>query len=100
MNKIIKELKEKKVRLERELWNTEFSIKAELKKLPFIEGLAGYIKYKEYPTNELHSSFSMDDGEVDYFGKADIKVVYRHGYTCIIGLNKEEFQQLENLLNE
>lgn len=93
----LEQLKEKKKQLESELQVVQYSIKKELHNLPFIEGLAEYIKLQEYPT-ELYNKFGMDGGEYDYFGKAQLKIVYNYGYTDVIGITKEEFEQLQNLL--
>lgn len=95
----IEQLKERKAKLESELIQVNNSIKEECKKLPFVEGLAEYIKYQEYPT-KLYHKFGMDHGERDSFDKAQLKVVYNYGYTDVVGLTNEEFEQLEKLLEE
>lgn len=103
---MIEQLKERKVKLESQIQELQFTIidinnliKEECQKLPFVEGLAEYIKIQEYPT-ELYDCFGMDSGEYDSFGKARLKIVYNWDYTDVIGLTKEEFEQLENLLEE
>lgn len=84
-------------RIRKEINQIDEQIKEEFQKLPFVEALAEYIKYQEYPT-DLFNSFGMDSGEYDSFGKVQLKVVYNYGYTDVIGLTDEEFRQLKKLL--
>lgn len=94
----IEQLKERKAKLESELIQVNKDIKEELNNLPFVEGLAEYIKTQGYPT-ELYNCFGIDSGEYDSFGKARLKIVYNWGYTDVVGLTEEEFEQLKNLLD-
>ena len=95
----LEQLKEKKKQLDLERQEIDNTIKEECQKLPFVEGLAEYIKIQEYPT-DLFNKFGIDSGEYDSFGKAQLKIVYNWGYTDVVGLTDEEFEQLNNLLNE
>ena len=95
----LEQLKEKKKQLDLESQEIHNAIKEELNKLPFVEGLAEYIKYQAYPT-DLFNKFGIDSGDYDSFGKVQLKIVYNYGYTDVVGLTKEEFEQLENLLEE
>lgn len=85
----------------RELKNREdILVKEELRKLDFIEGLAEYIRYNEFPL-EFYKTEGIDSGKSNYvFGKASIKVCWNYGYTDIIGLTDEEFETLKGMFYE
>lgn len=72
-------------------------LKEEYLKLGKVKGLAGYIISMGYPT-ELYSCWGTDSGEGDKFGDIRLKVVYNYGYTDVVGLTVEEFNQLEELI--
>lgn len=94
----IERLRERKKSYETKLSEIITEVKEELLEMPFVEGLAGYIKFQEYPT-KLYNCFGIDSGELDTFGKARLKIVYSYGYTDIVGISKEEFEQLTELLS-
>lgn len=90
----IEKLKNKIQNLQKELYDYENELKEEFLKKDFIDGLFEYMLYQGYPL-ETYSSFSSDSGISDSFGKVQIKVCYNYGYTDIVGLTEEEFQQLD-----
>ena len=53
---------------------------------------------QKYPTNNLYDNFSWDNGDFDSFGDITIKVCYNYGYTDIVGLSKEEFKELCDII--
>lgn len=85
--------------LQAELQTLELDIKDHFKGFEdSVKGLAEYIKFMQYPT-ELYDSFSTDEeGDYDDFNDVELKVVYQHDYTDIVGLSKEEFIRLQKLL--
>ena len=52
----------------------------------------------QYPT-ELYDCFSIEGGDYDDFtDDVELKIVYRYGYTDVVGLSEEEFIRLQKLL--
>lgn len=95
----IKELESKKFELEVLINNEEKLLKEEIaKESDLVKGLAEYIKYKNYPT-ELYNTFGRDFGEYDNFKDIRLKIVYNYGYTDVVGLTDEQFEQLNDLFN-
>ena len=74
-------------------------IKEELSQFrDIVEELAAYIKLNNYPT-KIYPVFSYtDDGEYDEYKNIELKVSYHYGYTDVVGLTKEEFKRLEDIL--
>lgn len=62
-----------------------------------VEELAAYIKLNNYPT-KIYPVFSFDGGEYDMYKNIKLKIVYEWEYTDIVGLTKEEFKRLEDIL--
>lgn len=96
-NKLLS-LKEKISDLELQIKTVNDEIKEEISKIgDIVEELAVYIKLNNYPT-EIYSVFGIDSGEYDSYKHIRLKIVYNYGYTDILGLTKEEFDKLENIL--
>lgn len=96
-NKLLS-LKEKISDLELQIRTVNDEIKEEISKIgDIVEELAVYIKLNNYPT-EIYPEFSIDSGEYDRYKHIRLKIVYDYGYTDILGLTKEEFDKLENIL--
>ena len=57
------------------------------------------MKIKDYPT-EIYDVFSYESGVYDDYKDVELKIVYSQGYTDVVGLTREEFKRLENLLND
>lgn len=96
----IEELKNKIEILNQELNECEKNLKEDfINSFGLVDGLFEYLKYKGYPL-EIYSSFGMDSGEYDYFGKVQLKIVYTYGYTDVVGLTNEEFRLLSEKINE
>ena len=91
--------------LQKEISNLELQIgtlqdkmQKELSQLgDIVEELAVYIKLNEYPT-DIYPVFSYESGEYDKYKNIELKIVWEWGYTDIVGLTKEEFKRLENIL--
>lgn len=62
-----------------------------------VEELAAYIKLNNYPT-KIYSVFSFDGGEYDTYKNIELKIVDEWDYTDVVGLTKEEFKRLEDIL--
>ena len=62
-----------------------------------VEELAAYIKLNNYPT-KIYPVFSFDGGEYDMYKNIKLKIVYEWEYTDVVGLTKEEFKRLEDIL--
>ena len=96
-NKLLS-LKEKISDLELQIKTIKDEIKEEISKIEdIVEELAVYIKLNNYPT-EIYPVFGIDSGEYDNYKYIRLKIVYDYGYTDILGLTKEEFDKLENIL--
>ena len=75
-------------------------IKEELSHIgDIVEELAVYIKLNNYPA-EIYPEFGTDSGEYDRYKHIRLKIVYNYGYTDVLGLTKEEFNKLENILTQ
>lgn len=92
-------LKEKRDSLNNEIREIDEKVKQEFSDMDLVKGLAEYIRFKEYPT-EIYSVFSIDPGDRDQFRGIQLKVVYNYWYTDVVGLTKEQFEELGNLLKE
>ena len=64
-----------------------------------VKEVALYIKIKNYPT-DIYPVFSYGSGVYDNYKEIELKIVDSLGYTDVVGLTKEEFKRLENLLND
>ena len=62
-----------------------------------VKELAVYIKLNEYPT-DIYPVFSYESGEYDKYKNIELKIVWEWGYTDVVGLTKEEFKKLEDIL--
>lgn len=91
--------------LKKEISNLELQIKAkkdeinkELSQIgDIVKELAEYIKLNNYPT-EIYPVFSFEGGEYDKYKNIELKIVDEWGYTDVVGLTKEEFKRLEDIL--
>ena len=96
-NKLLS-LKEKISDLELQIRTVNDEIKEEISKIgDIVEELAVYIKLNNYPT-EIYPVFGIDSGKYDSYKHIRLKIVYDYGYTDVLGLTKEEFDKLENIL--
>ena len=96
MKELIKELQN----LQSEIELLVDKIKERLSSInDIVKEVALYMKIKDYPT-EIYPVFSYESGVYDDYKDVELKIVYSQGYTDIIGLTKEEFKRLENLLND
>ena len=64
-----------------------------------VKEVALYIKIKGYPT-DIYDVFSYESGIYDDYKDIELKIVYSYGYTDVVGLTREEFKRLKNLLND
>ena len=62
-----------------------------------VEELAAYIKLNKYPT-DIYPVFSYESGDYDKYKNIELKIVWEWGYTDVVGLTKEEFKRLEDIL--
>ena len=96
MKELIKELQN----MQSEIELLENKIQEKISSInDIVKEVALYIKIKDYPT-EIYPVFSYESGEYDDYKEIELKIVYSHGYTDVVGLTKEEFKRLENLLKE
>ena len=96
MKELIKELQG----IQSEIEHLENQIKEKLSSInDIVKEIALYMKIKDYPT-EIYPVFSYESGEYDNYKEIELKIVYSHGYTDVVGLTKEEFKRLEKLLND
>ena len=96
MKELIKELKS----IQSEIEHVENQIKEKLSSInDIVKEVALYIKIKGYPT-EIYDVFSYESGVYDDYKDVELKIVYSQGYTDVVGLTREEFKRLENLLKE
>ena len=96
MKELIKELQG----IQSEIELLENKIKEKLSSInDIVKEIALYIKIKDYPT-EIYDVFSYESGVYDDYKDVELKIVESYGYTDIVGLTKEEFTRLENLLKE
>lgn len=91
--------------LKKEISNLELQIKTLQDKMQkelsqfgdIVEELAAYIKLNEYPT-DIYPVFNYESGEYDKYKNIELKIVWEWGYTDVVGLTKEEFKRLEDIL--
>ena len=96
MKELIKELQG----IQSEIEHLEDKIKEKLSSInDIVKEVALYIKIKGYPT-EIYDVFSYESGVYDDYKDVELKIVYSQGYTDVVGLTREEFKRLENLLND
>ena len=96
MKELIKELQS----IQSEIGLLEDIIKEKLNSInDIVKEIALYIKIKGYPT-EIYDVFSYESGVYDDYKDVELKIVYSQGYTDVVGLTREEFKRLENLLKE
>ena len=96
MKELIKELKS----IQSEIELLENQIKEKIGSVnDIVKEVALYMKIKDYPT-EIYDVFSYESGVYDDYKDVELKIVYSQGYTDVVGLTKEEFKKLENLLKE
>ena len=96
MKELIKELQG----IQSEIELLEDKIKEKLSSInDIVKEVALYIKIKGYPT-EIYDVFSYESGVYDDYKDIELKIVYSQGYTDVVGLTREEFKRLENLLKE
>ena len=96
MKELIKELQN----IQSEIELLEDKIKEKLSSInDIVKEVALYMKIKDYPT-EIYPVFSYESGVYDDYKDVELKIVYSQGYTDIVGLTREEFKRLENLLND
>ena len=96
----MKELIEELQNIQSEIELLENKIKEKLSSInDIVKEVALYIKIKGYPT-EIYDVFSYESGIYDDYKDVELKIVYSHGYTDVVGLTKEEFTRLKKLLKE
>ena len=94
MKELIKEIQN----LQFEIGLLENKIKGKIGSInDIVKEVALYMKINNYPT-EIYPVFSYESGIYDSYRGVDLKIVYSQGYTDVVGLTKEEFTRLENLL--
>ena len=94
----ISSLKKEISNLELQIGTLQDKMQKELSQLgDIVEELAAYIKLNEYPT-DIYPVFSYESGEYDKYKNIELKIVWEWGYTDIVGLTKEEFKRLEDIL--
>ena len=94
----ISSLKKEISNLNLQITTLQDEIKEELSHIgDIVEELAVYIKLNNYPT-EIYPVFSFDNGEYDEYKNIELKVSYHYEYTDVVGLTKEEFKRLEDIL--
>ena len=64
-----------------------------------VKEIALYMKIKDYPT-EIYPIYNSDFEIYDSYKDVELKIMKSYGYTNIVGLTKEEFTRLKNLLKE
>ena len=91
-------LKKEIFKLNLQIENLQDEIKEELSHIgDIVEELAIYIKLNNYPT-EIYPVFSYESGEYDKYKNIELKIVDEWEYTDVVGLTKEEFKRLEDIL--
>ena len=96
MKELIKELQDIQSKIEL----LENKIKEKIGSInDIVKEVALYMKIKDYPT-EIYPVFSYESGVYDDYKDVELKIVYSQGYTDVVGLTREEFKRLENLLKE
>ena len=96
MKELIKELQG----IQSEIELLEDKIKEKIGSInDIVKEVALYIKIKGYPT-DIYPVFSYASGVYDDYKDIELKIVDSMGYTDVVGLTREEFKRLENLLKE
>ena len=96
MKELIKELQS----IQSEIGLLEDIIKEKLNSInDIVKEIALYIKIKGYPT-EIYPINNSDFEIYDSYKDVELKIMKSYGYTNIVGLTKEEFTRLKNLLEE
>ena len=96
MKELIKELQG----IQSEIEHLEDKIKEKIGSInDIVKEVALYIKIKGYPT-DIYPVFSYESGVYDDYKDIELKIVDSIGYTDVVGLTKEEFTRLKNLLKE
>ena len=96
----MKELIEELQNIQSEIESLENKIKEKIGSVnDIVKEVALYMKIKDYPT-EIYDVFSYESGVYDDYKDVELKIVYSQGYTDVVGLTREEFKRLENLLKE
>ena len=96
----MKELIEELQNIQSEIELLENKIKEKLSSInDIVKEVALYIIIKDYPT-DIYPVFSYESGVYDDYKDVELKIVYSQGYTDVVGLTREEFKRLENLLKE
>ena len=96
MKELIKELQN----IQSEIELLEDKIKEKIGSInDIVKEVALYIKIKGYPT-DIYPVFSYESGVYDDYKDIELKIVDSVGYTDVVGLTKEEFMRLKNLLND
>ena len=94
----ISSLKKEISNLELQIETLQDKMQKELSQIgDIVEELAVYIKLNKYPT-DIYPVFSYESGEYDKYKNIELKIVDEWGYTDVVGLTKEEFKRLENIL--
>ena len=94
MKELIKELQN----VQSEIESLENKIKEKIGSInDIVKEVALYMKIKGYPT-EIYDVFSYESGIYDDYKDVELKIVDSIGYTAVVGLTKEEFKRLENIL--
>ena len=96
MKELIKELQG----IQSEIEHLENQIKEKLSSInDIVKEVALYIKIKGYPT-EIYLIYNSNFEIYDSYKDVELKIMKSYGYTDIVGLTKEEFTRLKNLLKE
>ena len=94
MKELIKELQG----IQSEIELLEDKIKEKIGSInDIVKEVALYIKIKGYPT-DIYPVFSYESGDYDKYKNIELKIVWEWGYTDVVGLTKEEFKRLEDIL--
>ena len=94
----MKELIEELQNIQSEIELLEDKIKEKIGSInDIVKEVALYMKIKDYPT-EIYPVFSYESGVYDDYKDVELKIVYSQGYTDVVGLTKEEFKRLEDIL--
>ena len=96
MKELIKELQN----IQSEIELLEDKIKEKLSSInDIVKEIALYIKIKGYPT-EIYLIYNSNFEIYDSYKDVELKIMKSYGYTDIVGLTREEFTRLKNLLND
>ena len=96
MKKLIKELQN----IQSEIESLENKIKEKIGSInDIVKEVALYIKIKGYPT-EIYLIYNSNFEIYDSYKDVELKIMKSYGYTDIVGLTREEFTRLKNLLKE